>query len=361
MSRYEELKARLEAGPRRWLVTGAAGFIGSHLTERLLSLGQHVVGLDNFSTGKRENLDDLLSRVPAPATKRFQFIEGDIRDPAACRTAMQGVELVLHEAALGSVPRSMENPLASHHNNVDGFVNVLLAAGEAKVERVVYASSSSVYGDDKDSPKVESRLGRPLSPYATTKLVDEIYADTFARTHGIASVGLRYFNVFGARQDPFGAYAAVIPRWTEALLCGERCVVFGDGTNSRDFCYIDNVVQANLLAACAPAADVAERAFNVACGARTNLLQLFDGIRNHAARFNPAAASVQLVHESPRKGDVPHSLANIELATTRLGYQPAFDLARGLGETVTWYARRTQRSRADSEPTLDLRPAERTV
>ena len=361
MSRYEALKARLEAAPRRWLVTGAAGFIGSHLTERLLSLGQHVTALDNFSTGKRENLDDLLSRVPGQAAARFQFIEGDIRDQAACRAAMKGVELVLHEAALGSVPRSMENPIASHHNNVDGFVNVLLAAGDAKVERVVYASSSSVYGDDKESPKIESRLGRPLSPYATTKLVDEIYADTFKRTHDIASVGLRYFNVFGPRQDPFGAYAAVIPRWTEQLLRGEPCVVFGDGTNSRDFCFIDNVVQANLLAACAPASDVNERAFNVACGARTDLLQLFDGIRQHAARYNPAAASVALVHESPRKGDVPHSLANIDLATSRLGYQPAFDLARGLGETVTWYARRTQRSRADSEPTLDLRPAERTA
>ena len=361
MSRYEEARVKLEASPRRWLVTGVAGFIGSHLAERLLSLGQHVTGLDNFSTGKRENLQDLLSRVESPARGNFHFIEGDIRDPGSCAAAMQGVELVLHEAALGSVPRSMENPLASHQNNVDGFVNVLLAAAQARVERVVYASSSSVYGDDRESPKVESRLGRPLSPYATTKLVDEIYADTFARTHGIASVGLRYFNVFGPRQDPFGAYAAVIPRWTEQLLRGERCTVFGDGSNSRDFCFIDNVVQANVLAATAPAADVTDRAYNVACGARTDLLHLFEGIRDHAARHNPAAAESALVHEAPRRGDVPHSLANIDLAKQKLGYQPAYDLARGLGETVSWYAQRTQRTRADSEPTLDLRPAERTA
>ncbi|HEX7671616.1 MAG TPA: NAD-dependent epimerase/dehydratase family protein, partial [Polyangiaceae bacterium] len=254
MTAYDEVRARLQGEPKCFLVTGAAGFIGSHLTETLLRLGQRVVGLDNFATGSRDNLSETLSGVSADERSRFRFVEGDVRDPAACADAVRGVGFVLHQAALASVPRSMKDPLSTHAVNVDGFVNMLLAAHAAGVERFVYASSSSVYGDEEAQPKTEARIGAPLSPYAATKLIDEIYAGTFRRTHGVESVGLRYFNVFGPRQDPAGPYAAVIPRWVEGLLRGEPCVVFGDGSASRDFCFIDNVVQANLLAACLPGA-----------------------------------------------------------------------------------------------------------
>ena len=340
MNRYEDLVERLRARPERWLVTGCAGFIGSHLLETLLGLGQTVVGLDNFSTGHPENLEDVLERAGGTARQRFTFIEGDVRNLATCSTAMQGVTFVLHEAALGSVPRSIADPIASHANNVDGFVNVLLAAHGAGVRRVVFASSSSVYGDEEASPKVESRIGRPLSPYAATKLIDEVYADVFRRTHAIDSVGLRYFNVFGPRQDPNGAYAAVIPRWTQRLLEGEPCVVYGDGSTTRDFCFVANVVQGNLLAACATEAEVAPRVFNVGYGERTTLRQLFAGIRERASSFRPAALGVELASEPPRAGDIPHSLASIERAQTSLGYAPTHDLYRGLDETVAWYAAR---------------------
>jgi UDP-N-acetylglucosamine/UDP-N-acetylgalactosamine 4-epimerase len=255
---------------------------------------------------------------------------------------MTDIELVLHEAALASVPRSMANPANTHAANVDGFVNVLLAAHAAGVRRVVYASSSSVYGDDTSDTKIEHRLGRPLSPYATSKLVDEIYADTLRRTHGIESVGLRYFNVFGPRQDPHGAYAAVIPRWTEQLVKGEPCVIFGDGSASRDFCFVENVVQANLLAATLP--EIADGVFNVACGARTTLLELFSAIRKRVAALQPTAAESMLLLDEPRPGDVKHSLANIERARTVLGYQPSHDLARGLDQTVPWYGQQAART-----------------
>lgn len=341
MTRYLEVQQSLWSTPKRWLVTGAAGFIGSHLTEALLRLNQPVVGLDNFATGYKRNLDDVAARVGSAAFAGFRFVEGDIREPRTCAAAMQGVDIVLHQAALGSVPRSMEDPLSSHTTNVDGFVNVLLAAHAARVQRVVYASSSSVYGDEAAQPKVEERIGRPLSPYATTKLVDEIYADTFYRTHGIESVGLRYFNVFGPRQDPRGAYAAVIPRWTQHIINGESCVVFGDGSSSRDFCYVDNVVQANLLAALAPREDIAIGAFNIACGDRTNLLELFATIRDLVAASRPAAASATLKMEPPRPGDIPHSLASIDRARGLLGYVPDYDVARGLAHTVSWYLAQT--------------------
>jgi UDP-N-acetylglucosamine 4-epimerase len=328
----------LEAEPKRWLITGVAGFIGSHLLETLLNLNQNVVGLDNFATGSRRNLADVAARVGRNKFTRFLFMEADIRDPRACQVAMPGVDIVLHEAALGSVPRSMADPLSTHCSNVDGFVNVLLAAHAEQVSRVVYASSSSVYGDDPSSIKVESRLGRPLSPYATTKLIDELYADTFRRTHGIESVGLRYFNVFGPRQDPHGPYAAVIPRWAEQLFRGMPCAVFGDGSNSRDFCFVDNVVQANLLAACAPRPDVAAGVFNVACGARTTLRELYAAIRHEIGQFDPNARDQALRIEAPRPGDVPHSLASIERACNVLGYQPTHDVTQGLKLTIAHYA-----------------------
>jgi UDP-N-acetylglucosamine 4-epimerase len=336
--RYEELAEQLSREPKSWLVTGAAGFIGSHLVERLLRCRQHVVGLDNFATGYRRNLDDIEARVGKAVFSRFRFIEGDIRDPAICAGAVEGVDLVLHQAALGSVPRSMQEPLNSHAANVDGFVNVLLAANAAGVKRLVYASSSSVYGDEPSQCKVEERRGRLLSPYAATKLIDEVYAETFRQTHGIESVGLRYFNVFGPRQDPQGAYAAVIPRWTEQLIQGEPCVVFGDGSTSRDFCFVDNVVQANLLAACAPSQQLEEHVFNVACGDSTSLLDLFAMIRGLLAHYRPSVANATLAREAPRPGDIRHSLASIERARAQLGYRPAFDVTTGMAETVRWYA-----------------------
>jgi UDP-N-acetylglucosamine 4-epimerase len=325
-------------------VTGVAGFIGSHLLEALLALEQEVVGLDNFATGYRANLDDVARRVGSKAFSRFRLIEGDIRDRDACARATSGVDFVLHEAALGSVPRSMVDPLNSHTTNVDGFVNVILAARESGVKRVVYASSSSVYGDEPASPKVEQKRGRLLSPYAATKLIDEIYADTFRRTHGVESVGLRYFNVFGPRQDPHGAYAAVIPRWTEQLIVGEPCVVYGDGSASRDFCYVDNVVQANLLAALAPSERLGEGAFNVACGASTSLRELFAMIQRLVAISRADAEHASLQRQPPRPGDIQHSLASIDRARLVLGYEPSIDVATGMQHTVAWYRDRAQHS-----------------
>jgi UDP-N-acetylglucosamine 4-epimerase len=343
MTRYEEVERLIAERPQRWLVTGVAGFIGSHLLEALLRLDQNVVGVDNFATGSRDNLSDVMTRVGAQRAARFQFFEGDICDPFVCRWAMDGVDLVLHEAALGSVPRSMEDPLATHTANVDGFVQVLLAARAAGVRRVVFASSSSVYGDDPNDPKVEESIGEPLSPYAASKRIDEIYASTFSRSHGIDTVGIRYFNVFGPRQDPLGAYAAVIPRWIGQLLAGEPCVVFGDGSTSRDFCFVNNVVQANLLAACAPPSHVAPRIFNVACGEQTSLLELFSAIRERVAKHVPSAGDKTPRLEAPRPGDILHSRACIDRARGFLGYLPTHDVGQGLDETVRWYAERLLR------------------
>jgi len=336
---YEDLSESLRRGPRRWLVTGVAGFIGSHLLERLLALGQEVVGLDNFSTGHASNLEDVLARAGEQAQSRFRFVEGDIRNPQSCAAATADVDYVLHQAALGSVPRSIADPLGTHASNVDGFVNVLIAARAAGVRRVVYASSSSVYGDEASSPKQERRIGRPLSPYAASKLVDEIYADAFQRAYGLESVGLRYFNVFGPRQDPRGAYAAVIPRWTQSLFADDDLVMYGDGSTSRDFCFVANVVEANLLAACVPNLDNQARVFNVACAASTTLRQLFEAIRARVAVFHPPAATRWPRLEPFRTGDIPHSLADIGAARQHLGLVPRFGLERGLDETVEWYAR----------------------
>lgn len=355
-SKYDDVCSLLRSEPRPFLVTGVAGFIGSHLLETLLGLGQSVVGLDNFATGSRDNLSDVLGKVGSDAAAQFRFIEGDIRDPLACRDAVQGVRVVLHQAALASVPRSIEDPLSFHSVNVDGFLNVLLAARAAGVERIVYASSSSVYGDDAADVKTEERIGRPLSPYASTKLIDEIYAGLFRRTYGMRSVGLRYFNVFGPRQDPAGPYAAVIPRWLEKLLSNEQCVAFGDGTASRDFCFVDNVVQANMLAACAPEPD--HDVFNVGCGARTTLLELFEGMRKGVALYQPNAENATLRFDPPRVGDIPHSLASIALARAELGYEPSYDFSRGITKAIAWYAARALRSvRSESYGTMSAREA----
>ena len=337
MNAYELLRDRLSAQPSRWLVTGVAGFIGSNLLEQLLRLGQTVVGLDNFLTGYQKNLDMVRASVGDEAWARFTFIEGDIRDLDTCRRACDGVAHVLHEAALGSVPRSIDDPLLTNGCNIDGFLNMLVAARDAGVSSFVYAASSSTYGDSPELPKVEDKIGRPLSPYAVTKYVDELYGDVFARCYGFASIGLRYFNVFGQRQDPYGAYAAVIPQWFASLLKGETVYINGDGETSRDFCYIDNVVQANLLASVA-GKDAQDHIYNVAFGQRTTLNELFLLIRDEVTRHKPAAATAEPVHRDFRAGDVRHSLADISRARTLLGYAPRYDVREGLRLAGDWYA-----------------------
>ena len=373
MSSYDDLQTELKARPRTWLVTGVAGFIGSNLLETLLKLDQHVVGLDNFSTGHRHNLDEVQTLVSAEQWARFRFIEGDIRNLVDCQRACTGVDYVLHQAALGSVPRSIADPLATHASNVDGFINMLVAARDAKVKRVVYASSSSVYGDEPNLPKVEERIGNPLSPYAATKRMNEIYADVFARTYGMSLVGLRYFNVFGPRQDPNGAYAAVIPKWFASLLRDEPVYINGDGETSRDFCYIANTVQANLLAAAVepqreilkteklkaeigqPAlenqvSDVSvsasqrfsiSRVYNVALGHRTTLNELYAKIRALVATQKPAVAGREPIYREERKGDVRHSLANTTRMIGDTGYVPTHTISEGLAEAAEWYLQRS--------------------
>jgi UDP-N-acetylglucosamine 4-epimerase len=351
VTRYQTVCDALRAEPRRWLVTGVAGFIGSALLEKLLELGQTVVGLDSFATGYRHNLDDVLAQFPDRA-KSFTFIEGDICDPAACRRACDGVDFVLHQAALGSVPRSIKEPLRSHAANVNGFLEVMFAARDApggkQARRVVYASSSSVYGDHPGLPKVEDRIGRQLSPYAITKRVDELYAGVIQDCYGLEIVGLRYFNVFGRRQDPEGAYAAVIPRWVHALLTGQRCEIFGDGSNSRDFCYVDNAVQANILAATAQDPSVTNQTYNVGCGGRTTLTELYTYIRDGLAELHPEVAGVEPAFQGPRGGDVLHSQANIDKICTALGYEHTHDIRAGLRETVRWFAARTRERSAET-------------
>jgi UDP-N-acetylglucosamine 4-epimerase len=349
MSAYDDVCAALRSTPRTWLVTGAAGFIGSHLTETLLSLGQRVVGLDNLSTGKQQNIDAVAHAGDA-AGGRFAFVHADINDRDAVDRALTatlgGVDVVLHQAALGSVPRSIKDPLATHRANVDGFIAMLVACRDAGVQRFVYASSSSVYGDHPDLPKIEDRIGQVLSPYAATKRIDEIYAHAFQVAYGFECTGLRYFNVFGPRQDKEGAYAAVIPVWVGRLLRGERCVINGDGETSRDFCYVANAVQANILAATA-AASTTDRVYNVACGARTDLRALFAAIRDGLAalcaddeqgrRARAALVAQQPEHGPFRPGDVRHSLADISLARDQLGYAPTHDVYAGLQAALRWY------------------------
>ena len=337
MSAYSDLTKSMTAQPSRWLITGVAGFIGSNLLEHLLKLGQTVVGLDNFLTGYQKNLDMVRDIVGPEAWSRFTFIEGDIRDIETCRTACQGVQHVLHEAALGSVPRSIDDPLLSNSCNITGYLHMLVAARDAGVKSVVYAASSSTYGDSPELPKVEDKIGSPLSPYAVTKYVDELYADVFNRCYGFSSVGLRYFNVFGQRQDPYGAYAAVIPQWFASLIKKETVFVNGYGETSRDFCYIDNVVQANLLASFAQG-EATNKIYNVAFGQRTTLNELFDLIKEEVARHKPEVMSAECVHRDFRAGDVRHSLADISRAERLLGYGPQFDVRQGLRLAGDWYA-----------------------
>lgn len=344
-TRYEEVCEDLVNNPRRWLVTGVAGFIGSALLEKLLDLGQTVVGVDNFITGHQRNIDDVLSINPDERLQ-FTFIEGDLRDPAVANKACKDVDIILHEAALGSVPRSMKDPISSHQHNVDAYLNVLWAANEAGVKRVVYASSSSVYGDHPGLPKHEDRIGKLLSPYAATKRVDEIYAQVFQDAYQMQLIGLRYFNVFGRRQDPNGPYAAVIPRWISALLEKKPVVIFGDGSSSRDFCYVDNVVQANILAGTAPDPEVTGTVYNCGCNGRTDLKQLFAMIRDDLAKDFPDLAKAEPVFETPRPGDIPHSQAAIDKITAALGYQPTHQVVDGMAETVNWFAQRLSKTRS---------------
>jgi len=329
-TRYDEVKAALRRQPRRWLVTGAAGFIGSHLVETLLRLGQRVTGIDNFSNGFRRNLDAVREAVGADAWSNFRFIDGDIRLMADCIDACRDVDVVLHQAALGSVQRSIEDPLRAHGSNVTGFLNMLVAARDAGVQRFVYAASSSTYGDHPGLPKVEAAIGRPLSPYAVTKYAGELYADVFHRCYGLQTVGLRYFNVFGARQDPDGAYAAVIPKWMAALVRGEAVTIHGDGETSRDFCYIDNAVQANLLAAMTEDEAALNEVYNIALGGRTTLNQLFDAMRVLLGRRQPEILERRPVYGDFRPGDIRHSQADIGKAQRLLGYAPTHDIHAGL-------------------------------
>ena len=340
-TRYDEVCEDLVNTPRRWLVTGVAGFIGSALLERLLDLGQTVVGVDNFLTGHKRNIDDVLSINPDERLQ-FRFVSGDLRDPEVAREAMKDVDIVLHQAALGSVPRSIKDPIATHQHNVDAFLNVLIAAKDVGVSRVVYASSSSVYGDHPGLPKHEDRIGKPLSPYAVSKRVDELYAQVFHDVYAVQLIGLRYFNVSGRRQDPDGPYAAVIPRWITSLYEGKPCVIFGDGTNSRDFCYVDNIVQANLLAATADP-EVTGTIYNCGCNGRTDLRQLFVMIRDALAREVPAVANAEPVFEPPRPGDITHSQAAIDKISAALGYVPTHQVAEGMAETVAWFSQRLRK------------------
>ena len=342
MSQYTDVCARLVDEPQIWLVTGVAGFIGSNLLETLLRLNQKVVGLDNFATGHERNLSEVRSLVSEDQWKKFHFIEGDIRNLEDCRRAMihpeQGyVKFVLHQAALGSVPRSVDDPITSNAANVTGFLNMLVSARDAGVTRFVYAASSSTYGDHPDLPKVEDKIGRPLSPYAVTKFVNELYADVFARTYGFQSVGLRYFNVFGPRQDPNGAYAAVIPRWISSMIKGEPVLINGDGETSRDFCFVENAVQANVLAATSNNIEAVNKVYNVAYGQRTSLNELYQEL---VLRLSPIYSHLQdakPVYRDFRAGDVRHSLADVSRARRLLGYDPAFDVRKGLDVAMDWY------------------------
>ena len=339
MSAFDALKLQLRAEPKTWLVTGAAGFIGCNLVEALLILDQRVVGLDNFATGHEKNLAQVQASVGSERWKNFSFKRGDIRDLITCHTACKDVDYVLHQAALGSVPRSLEDPLSTHAANNTGFLNTLVAARDAKVRRFVYAASSSTYGDHPGLPKVEDVVGKPLSPYAVTKLVNELYADVFGRCYGMESIGLRYFNIFGRRQDPNGAYAAVVPKWVASMIHNEPVYINGDGETSRDFCYIDNVIQANLLAATSQHADAANQVYNIAVGDRATLNQLFEAIRSLLEPTFPRLAGVKPVYRDFRAGDVRHSLADISKARTRLGYEPTHRIGEGLAESMDWYVR----------------------
>ena len=337
MSRYEEVLVELNKEPEKWLITGVAGFIGSNLLETLLKNNQQVVGLDNFSTGHQYNLDQVRELVNENQWKNFTLIEGDIRDFKACKKACSSVSYVLHQAALGSVPRSIEDPITTNENNITGFLNMLVASRDSGVKRFVYAASSSTYGDHPALPKVEDKIGSPLSPYAVTKLVNELYAKVFAKTYGFKTIGLRYFNIFGQRQDPNGAYAAVIPKWVDAILSNKPVYINGDGETSRDFCYIDNAVQANLLSAVATNDDAVDEVYNVAVGDRTSLNELFESIKSGLLEQHPGLNKVTPVYRDFRAGDVRHSLADISKAEDLLGYKPSHRISEGMKVALDWY------------------------
>lgn len=340
MRRIDEVKAKLQATPKTWLITGVAGFIGSSLLEELLKLGQIVVGLDNFSTGKRENLHDVKREVGPERWKSFRFHEGNIRDLDDCLEACEKVDYVLHQAALGSVPKSIDDPILTNQSNIDGFLNILVAARDSGVKRLIYASSSSIYGDSPELPSTEDRMGKPLSPYAVTKHSNELYSGVFAWIYAMETIGLRYFNVFGKRQDPNGPYAAVIPKWILSFLDGQRPTIFGDGKTSRDFCYIDNVVQANLLAATCTNPEAVNKVYNIAFGERITLNRLFHFIRSCLGHFMPNIEKIEPQYGPFREGDVRHSLADIGRAREFLGYDPQYDVAQSLKECVEWYIER---------------------
>ena len=333
---YQQLQTQLRNQPRRWLVTGVAGFIGSNLLEALLKLDQSVVGLDNFATGFQHNLDEVRGLVSPEQWARFQFIEGDIRQQADCQKACESVDHVLHQAALGSVPRSLADPVTTNSANITGFLNMLVAARDAQVKSFTYAASSSTYGDHPALPKIEDRIGKPLSPYAVTKYVNELYADVFAKCYGFETIGLRYFNVFGPRQNPNGAYAAVIPKWAGSLLQGETVFINGDGETSRDFCFIQNAIQANLLAATTTRPEARNQVYNVAVGDRTTLNDLFRLIRDTLVPHG-VPAGTEPTYRDFRAGDVRHSLADVSKANSLLGYVPTHRLAQGVGEAMPWY------------------------
>ena len=334
---YQQLKNGLRANPKIWLITGCAGFIGSNLLEYLLTLDQVVVGLDNFATGKRKNLDEVRGLVSGEQWARCRFIEGDIRSLETCQLACEGVDYVLHQAALGSVPRSIADPVASTTSNVNGTLNMLVAARDAGVNRFVYASSSSVYGDHPALPKVEENIGAPLSPYAVTKLVNEFYAAQFVRHYGLETIGLRYFNVFGPRQDPDGPYAAVIPKWVAAMIAGEQVLINGTGETSRDFCYVSNVVQMNLLAATCDNPEAVNQVYNVAVNARTSLNELFEMLRSRLVGKFPGLMDFKPLYKDFRPGDVMHSQADIGKAELLVGYVPTHSIEAGLDEALRWY------------------------
>ncbi|MEZ5529313.1 MAG: SDR family oxidoreductase [Porticoccaceae bacterium] len=337
MSTYSATKESLTSTPKTWLITGVAGFIGSNLLETLLNLGQTVIGIDNFSTGHQKNLD-AVKEISGSNWQNFQFYRYDIRNLKECENACKGVDFVLHQAALGSVPRSIEDPISTNQSNIDGFLNILVAARNANVKRLVYAASSSTYGDHPGLPKVEDQIGNPLSPYAVTKYVNELYASVFYSIYGLESIGLRYFNVFGPRQDPNGAYAAVIPRWFAQLISKQPCCINGDGETSRDFCYVDNAVQANILAACSGNKEAVNQVYNVAYGQRTTLNELFYSIRDLVAERDPMLLDSTPSYRDFRPGDVRHSLADITKAGSLLGYSPTHSALQGLKETAAWFA-----------------------
>ena len=337
MSQYQTVCEQLQQVPKTWLITGVAGFIGSNLLETLLKLNQNVVGLDNFVTGHQHNLDEVQSLVKPEQWANFKFYEGDIRNFEDCQTACKGVDYVLHQAALGSVPRSIADPITTNAANISGFLNMLAAARDAKVASFTYAASSSTYGDHPALPKVEENIGKPLSPYAVTKYVNELYAEVFARTYGFKTIGLRYFNVFGKRQDPNGAYAAVIPKWTAAMIAGDDVFINGDGETSRDFCFIENTVQANILAATTQNDEAKNQVYNVAVGDRTTLNDLFNAIKN-ALNENEITYIKKPIYRDFRKGDVRHSQASVKKIENLLGYEAKYNIDEGIDLAMNWYS-----------------------